>query len=109
MPKITGLTPNAAVVEGAAFDLNVFGTDFVDGATVLWNGEPQPTVWVSATELWVAIPASAMVVQREVYIRVNNPAPNLGISNLMPLQIQSQKGALLSVPNSLMYLPIVAK
>lgn len=107
-PQITRLMPDSVFMEGPAFDLSVFGTDFADGATVLWNGEPQPTVRVSATELRAAIPAVALVLGREVNIRVSNPIPHQGGSNLMTLQIESENRAFLPL-NQLVYLPFVSR
>ncbi|MEZ4663080.1 MAG: hypothetical protein R2911_36490 [Caldilineaceae bacterium] len=109
-PQITGLTPSSVIVEGPAFDLNVFGTGFADGATILWNGEPQPTVRVSASELRTTIPASALLLGREIGIHVSNPAPNLGGSNTVMLPIQTQGGAFLPVPGQQqVYLPLTFK
>ncbi|MCB9150646.1 MAG: hypothetical protein H6641_17970 [Caldilineaceae bacterium] len=109
-PQITGSTPSSVIMEGPAFDLTVLGTGFADGATILWNGEAQPTVRVSATELRAAIPASALLLGREIGIHVSNPTPNLGGSNTVMLPIQTQGGALLPIPGQQqLYLPLTFK
>src|SRR5207237_10227673 len=59
-PTLTTLTPNTATAGGPAFTLTADGSNFVSGATVLWNGVPRTTTFVSATRLTARIPASAI-------------------------------------------------
>jgi len=50
-PKITSLTPSSITAGSDAFTLQITGTNFVDGATVLWDGEERETQFVSETQL----------------------------------------------------------
>ena len=49
------LDPPTVVAGGDAFKLTVNGTGFVDGATINVNDNPQPTTFVSATQLTAQI------------------------------------------------------
>ena len=54
-PTITSLTPSSITAGSDAFTLQITGTNFVNGAKVLWDGEERATVFVSATELTATI------------------------------------------------------
>ncbi len=75
-PAISQLNPNAATAGGDAFILTVNGTNFGAKAIVNWNGAAQTsnTTFMSATELTVAVPASAIASSGTVQITVTNPA-----------------------------------
>jgi hypothetical protein len=74
MPTIAQLNPDNATAGGAAFTLTVTGTNFGSKAMVNWNGVAQTsTTFVSATEVTVAVPASAIMAAGTVQITVTNP------------------------------------
>ena len=74
MPTIAQLNPDNATAGGAAFTLTVTGSNFGSKAMVNWNGVPQTsTTFVSATEVTVAVPASAIMAAGTVQITVTNP------------------------------------
>lgn len=73
-PVITGMSP-AVVQEGSpAFTVTVTGSNFGQGATVLWNGSGRSTTWVSATELTASITAADVASQNTAEVSVANPA-----------------------------------
>jgi len=74
-PVVDSLSPSSCVVGGAAFTLTLNGSEFVSGATVLWNGAARPTTYVSATQVSAAIPATDLAKTGAVAITVSNPAP----------------------------------
>jgi uncharacterized protein (TIGR03437 family) len=78
VPTLTSLNPNAANAGGAAFTLAVNGTNFVNGATVRWNGANRPTLFLSATQLSAQIPASDIATAGTAQISVFNPASASG-------------------------------
>jgi len=80
-PVITTLVPTGVVAGSGAFDLNVIGTGFVQGATVLWNGTARNTTFVNATQLTAAIAAVDVSNAGSVLVSVRNPAPNVATSN----------------------------
>src|SRR5678816_2221276 len=51
VPTTTALVPSSAKLGDPSFTLHVQGTGFVPGSVILWNGSPEPTTFVSATEL----------------------------------------------------------
>jgi len=72
-PTLTTLTPNTATAGEPAFALTADGTNFVTGATVLWNGAPRTTTFVSATRVTASIPASDIAAAGSVPVNVRNP------------------------------------
>lgn len=54
-PAIASLVPPSAQLGAANFTLRVLGTNFRDGDTILWNGAPVTTTFVSATEVTTPI------------------------------------------------------
>ena len=76
MPMIAQLAPDTATAGGTAFTLTVNGTNFGTKAVVNWNGVAQTTntTYVSASQLTVAVPASAITTSGTVAITVTNPA-----------------------------------
>jgi len=79
-PTLVSLNPNSAFAGGAAFTLNLTGTNFVSTSTVLWNGSSRPTTFVSSTQLQAAIPASDIALVGAALVKVSNPAPGGGTS-----------------------------
>lgn len=81
MPAIAQLAPSSATSGGAAFTLTVNGTNFASKATVNWNGTAQTgSTFVSANQLTVVIPASAIAMPTTVKVSVTNPGtPGTGL------------------------------
>ncbi|MFN8482327.1 MAG: IPT/TIG domain-containing protein [Anaerolineae bacterium] len=80
VPSVTSasLSGRTLTVEGARFAAN---------AQVLWNGEAQPTLFVSAERLSAEIDGGAMPANGSVGVAVANPEPSLGLSNVFALPI----------------------
>jgi phospholipase C len=76
------LVPTIAAPGGASFTLTVNGTGFVSGATVNWNGTALATTFVSASQLTATVPASNIATAGAALLRVTNPVPGGGTSNL---------------------------
>jgi hypothetical protein len=72
-PTLSTLTPNSATAGDPAFTLTADGSNFVSGATVLWNGAARTTTFVSATRLTASIPASDIAAAGSVPVTVRNP------------------------------------
>jgi len=51
LPVLTSINPGTATEGGSAFSLSLFGSNFVPGTVVRWNGADRATTYVSATEL----------------------------------------------------------
>jgi len=97
VPTITGLTPQSTLVGGGAFTLAVIGTGFSSSSVIQWDGAPQPTTYVTSSELTCAIPASFVASAGYAAVTVENPAPGGGVStantftvnNLDPLVVST--------------------
>jgi outer membrane protein assembly factor BamB len=83
---LTSLSP-ATVQTGVAFTLTVNGSGFAAGSVVIFNGNPVPTTFVSATELTASISASA-IAQADPYTVVVAPsATSSAFSNQLILSV----------------------
>ena len=54
-PTVTSLVPSTAALGSPSFTLSVMGMGFTADCVILWNGSPEPTVVVSATELTTGV------------------------------------------------------
>jgi subtilase family serine protease len=76
-PIITSLSPSTTNAGVTNFTLTVNGSNFGQGATVLWNGSSRTTSFVSATQLTASITAADVASIGTANITVANPT-NLG-------------------------------
>lgn len=81
VPAISSLNPTVATAGGAAFNLIVTGSGFVNGSTVQWNGAARATTFLSATQLMAAISAADIASAGTAAVTVINAAPGGGASN----------------------------
>lgn len=86
-PIINLLSPSSAVAGGAAFQLNVTGTNFAPGSVVRWNGADRTTAFISVTELTAQIPASDITNAGTATVTVFSPSPGGGTSNAVTFTI----------------------
>lgn len=97
---VTGLTPSSVVGDGPSFTLTVSGLGFTSQSTVLWNGQPQITTFVSATQLTAQIPATNIITPGSAAVSVTDPTygnsnsqtitinvPPLAISSISPTSV----------------------
>jgi hypothetical protein len=81
------LVPASAVPGGPSFTLTVNGTGFVSGATVNWDGAALTTTLVSGSQLTAAVPAANILNPGTASVRVANPAPGGGVSQIEYFQV----------------------
>jgi len=93
VPTISLLRPASATAGGPGFILTVGGTDYVQGAQVLWNSNPRSTTFRSERELVAAIEASNVAIAGTAQVTVLNPAPGGGLSGAMPFTILAGRPA----------------
>ena len=86
-PTITSVSPNGAVVGGAAFTLTINGTNFVAASMVTFGGSAPATTFVNSTQLTAAIPAASIASTGTLAVTVTNPAPGGGTSNSVNFNI----------------------
>ncbi len=87
IPSIDYLQPGGAPAGDPAFTLTVFGANFVNGATVQWNGENRTTTFVSNGEVRAAIPAGDLLTPGATAVTVVNPGPGGGTSNAVTFDV----------------------
>jgi uncharacterized protein (TIGR03437 family) len=87
VPTLASLSPANASAGGAGFTLTVNGSNFVNGATVLWNGANRTTTFVSAAQLTALIAAADIASAGSASLSVINPAPGGGTSNALTFTI----------------------
>jgi hypothetical protein len=100
LPALTSLSPNSATVGGAGFTLTVNGSNFVNGASVLWNGSARSTTFVNSGQVTAAILASDIAAAGTASITVSNPAPGGGPSNALTFTIDNPVPVLTSLSPS---------
>src|SRR5205085_482612 len=89
VPTLTNVTPNPVLVGAPGVTLTVTGTNFVANSVARWNGADRPTLFVSATQLTVQLPASDLVGTGTASLTVFNPAPGGGLSNALTININN--------------------
>ncbi len=81
VPTVATISPTSAITGGAAFTLTVNGTNFVSTSVVKWNTTSLTTMFVNATQLTAAVPASLIAIGGVTTVTVFNPTPGGGTSN----------------------------
>jgi hypothetical protein len=93
-PVITPpLVPASTTAGGAAFTLTINGTSFVSGATVTFGTTTGlvPSA-LTATQIMVTIPATAIATAGTPAVTVTNPAPGGGPSNSVTFTVNANTG-----------------
>jgi Tol biopolymer transport system component len=85
MPAL--LSPSSAAGGRPSFNLIVNGSNFVTASVVTWNASDRPTIYVSATQLMAAIPASDLSSGGTASVAVRSPAPQGGLSNSLAFDV----------------------
>ena len=101
-PTITTISPNSTVAGGAAFTLNISGTNFVAASVVNFGGSAVATTFVNSTQLTATIPAASIAATGTPAVTVTNPTPGGGTSKAINFTITSAVG---SVPTILALFP----
>src|SRR5437667_101518 len=81
------LVPDATRPGGAGFSLTVNGTGFVLGSVVKWNGSTRATTVVGRSQLKATIFATDIAKAGTAWVKVANPSPGGGTSNLVFFEI----------------------
>ncbi len=108
MPTVSAAQGNGGggtLTRNLAGTLTVIGTGFVDGATVLLNGQTLTTTFSNQNTLTAAVPASLLTAQGTVNVTVNNPqfgAQGGGTSSpAVTVMVQNPQAVLTSIsPNA---------
>ncbi len=81
LPQISSLTPSNRTVGDTGFILTVTGTDFTPVSSVLFNGSPRTTVFLSDSQLTASIASADIDTTGSFPVEVSSPAPGGGTSN----------------------------
>lgn len=100
VPSLTSLSPTGKNVGSASFTLTVKGTNFVNGATVNWNGAVLTTTFKSSTELTATVPATDLKTAGVFPVTATNPAPAGGTSSSLPFVVSNLKPTITSLSPS---------
>jgi len=95
------LSPASAAPGSPGFTLAISGTGFASGAVAEWNGSSRLTEVVSSSLLQVTIKTSDLAKAGTGSIKVVNPAPGGGASNVVFFQIRKPFTALAMVGNDM--------
>jgi hypothetical protein len=69
-PAVASLVPASAKLGDPNFTLRVLGTKFSAQSVILWNGSPEPTTFVSATEVTTAVNMATAQVAMPIPVKV---------------------------------------
>ncbi len=84
-PTTFTLNPTFAIAGGAAFNLVVTGTNFLNPTTVRWNGSPLSTTYNSTTQVTAAVPANLIATAGTANITLSN---TYGVTGPVPFTIR---------------------
>jgi peptidoglycan/xylan/chitin deacetylase (PgdA/CDA1 family) len=88
-PVLAAVVPDAVVVGTPGTTLTIMGNDFISSSTVLWNGQSQPTTFISSRTLIVAIGFSELMSTGTVAVTVYTPPPGGGAPVPVAIKILS--------------------
>jgi hypothetical protein len=98
VPHIDSLSPDAVEAGSIGFTLVVNGSSFVDGASLLWNGEAYSATYVDDTQLTVQIGAEQVAHGGAVGVTVSNPEPVAQVSNTVVFMVWPKTEASIFLP-----------
>jgi hypothetical protein len=103
-PTITGLGQTTAVEGAAGFTLTVAGSNFSPATTILWNGTPLPTAFVSPSQLQAAVPAALVADEGNAAVTISDPGvPGLGAQTFSIAEHNPVVSAALHTDTSLLH------
>ena len=105
-PNLTQISPALIQAGSTTTTLTVDGTGFTSGSSILWNGTPLPTTFVSSGQMTATVDSTLIKQLGWAQIAVTTSAPGGGLSGTLPLHIYQ----LLNVPaNTISFDPFTRK
>ena len=89
VPLLTRITPGSTVAGGPAFQITLAGSNFRQGSSGEWNGQPRATSFLSATELRMTVDAADIASSGTANISVFTPPPGGGRSLSLGFRIDA--------------------
>jgi hypothetical protein len=87
LSTISSISPTSEQMGSGSFALTVNGTNFVNGASVLFGATARPTTFVSSTQLTAAISADDISTAGIFFVSAMNPAPGGGSSTSIAFNV----------------------
>ncbi len=88
-PLISTLVPASANAASPGFTITVFGSSFVPGAVVRWNGSDRITTFIGAGQLTAEVLTGDLAAPGSANVSVFNPAPGGGTSLVTTFNVAS--------------------
>ena len=88
-PVLSSLSgvPNPLLAGNPGFTLTVTGTGFVPGTSILVQGFPIATTFISNTQLNGSVPGFLLLTANTLNVTAVNPQPTVGSSNALTMTI----------------------
>ncbi len=101
VPVLSALSLTNTLVDSAEFTLNLTGTGFVPGATVMFGSTPLVPTAITSTQLSVLIPKESLTTSGVYSVTASNITPGGGISNALEFTVENPVPTLtaLSLPS----------
>ncbi len=104
IPRLTSISPFAAVAGGQSFTLTASGSNFTSGSVIRWGGSSRITTFVNSTALTATITSADIQGGAVVPVTVFNPSPGGGGSTSLPFIVENPVPAIASVsPSHVVY------
>jgi hypothetical protein len=83
VPTITRLTPSSVQAGDPSVTVEIAGTGFVPGLTLLWQGSVRAYTFVGETRLTTTVAAEDLLAAGTYTVVIVNPSPGGGSSNIV--------------------------
>jgi hypothetical protein len=80
-PYVSSASPGSVVAGTAPTSIFVNGSNFMNGAAVLWNGKRLPTTYISPEQLQITPSKAELAAAAIVPLSVSNPPPRWSLSD----------------------------
>jgi hypothetical protein len=88
IPILASVSPSPVYAGGSAYTMQLNGSGFSANSTVLVNGSPRATTYVSGTSLTAQVLASDIATNGQLDVQVTTPAPGGGTSDYVIVSIE---------------------
>lgn len=87
VPTAVSVSPTLILAGSSATTLTVTGTGFTTASTILWNGNPLPTTYLSDTQLSALVPTSYLANLGWGQVVASTPSPGGGQSSPLVVNV----------------------
>jgi hypothetical protein len=99
-PTLTSLSPTSALAGTASQTLTLNGTNFLSNSTVTYHSVAHTPIFLSSTQLTIALSASDLATGGTYGVAVTNPAPGGGTSSTLNFTVNNLVPTLTSLSPS---------